>query len=363
MDKTTHRKVGKSELTVSPLGFGSAPIGSPLVSNQDSLETVAAAWNSGVRFFDTAPWYGVGRSERRLGLALAEAGAREEFRINTKVGRTLEPEPERIEANKTHSPGGEVRTPRDSASGHRVHFDYSSVAVETQLRDSLERLGTGYVDSLTLHDIDYGYHSESEVDAALTQLDRHRGGGAEALEEMRASGTIKAIGCGCNREMRNVESWRGGRHEDLVDRIADTIDLDFLVIAGPYTLLVTRAMDRILPLCRERGIGVIIGSPYAGGLLAAPDEASTFMYGEIPEKIAAKCRRMQAICVEHDVPLAAAALQFPLAHPAVAAAIPGAKTAEEATGNRRYLEAEIPAELWTRFKTEGLLHEDAPTPD
>ncbi len=128
-------------------------------------------------------------------------------------------------------------------------------------------------------------------------------------------------------------------------------------------MLVTRAMDRILPLCRERGIGVIIGSPYAGGLLAAPDEASTFMYGEIPEEIAAKCRRMQAICVEHDVPLAAAALQFPLAHPAVAAAIPGAKTAEEATGNRRYLEAEIPAELWTRFKTEGLLHEDAPTPD
>ena len=163
----------------------------------------AAAWAGGVRLFDTAPEYGIGRSERRLGLALAEVAERAAYVINTKVGRTLEPEPLRVEANKTVSPDGGVRTPRDPRSGHRVHFAYDRAAILSQHRDSLTRLGLPYVDSLTIHDIDYGYHDDTQIDAALAQLSRGGGGGAAALEELRAAGSIKAIGLGCNREMRN----------------------------------------------------------------------------------------------------------------------------------------------------------------
>ena len=363
MDLSSPRRVGKSDLYVTPLGFGGGTIGSADVPTQTSLDTVNAAWASGVRFFDTAPWYGLGRSERRLGLALAGVDDRDRYCINTKVGKSLVPEPQRDEGKRTLSPGGQVRTPRDPITGFRVEFDYTYQRIQSQHHESLQRLGHSRVDSLTIHDIDYGYHPPRQIEEHLEELDSNRGGGATALQELRALGAIKAIGCGCNLESRNADSWLTSAHEDLCERIADLVDLDFFVIAGGYTLLETRALRRVLPLCDKRGIGVIIAAPYASGWLANSIGTATYMYDQAPSDIVEKTRRMASICTAHNVSLAAVALQFPLAHPAVAAVIPGAKSRQEAEQNRDYLMSPVPTNVWHEFKDEGLLDPNAPTPD
>ncbi len=356
------RRLGKSPLEVTPLGFGGGPIGAATVTNAASESAVCTAWELGVRFYDTAPWYGLGRSERRLGLALESCGPREAFRLNTKIGKTLEPEAEREEANRTLSPGGQVRTPRDPSTGMRVHFDYTEGAVLAQHRDSLQRLGMSRVDGITIHDIDFGYHEPSQIDVHLRELRRDGGGGARALEDLRNAGHIQAIGCGCNLEARNAFSWEDGAHEDLVERILDLVDLDFLIVAGPYTLLETRGLRRILPLCEERNLGVVLASPLAGGWLA-DESVETYMYeGGVPERIVERTRAIRSIAREHDVSVPAAALQFVLAHPAVTTVIPGAKSAAEVEENGRLLEEEIPAEFWQALKAEGHLDDAAPTP-
>jgi len=360
MDVVSPRRIGKSALSVTPLGFGAGPLGDPRVPAASCIEAVAAAWAGGVRFFDTAPEYGIGRSERRLGVALAECGERGAYAVNTKVGRTLEPEPTRNEANKSFSPDGGVRTPRDPLSGHRVRFEYGRAAILAQHRDSLTRLGLPYVDSLTIHDIDYGYHDDAQIADALAQLSRRDGGGATALEGLRDAGLIKAIGLGCNREMRNYATWANGRHADLVERIADLVDLDFIVIAGPYTLLDTCALDRVLPLCTSRRIGAVIASPFAGGWLMAPERAG-YMYGATPSHVRDKTAQIDAVCRAHGVPIGTVALQFVLAHPVVASVIPGARTAQEADEARRLVQLPVPGALWGELKASGLLDERAPT--
>ena len=362
MDISEKRQVGRSELSVTPLGFGGGTIGNPSVTNEESLATVSAAWNAGVRVFDTAPWYGVGRSERRLGLGLSGLGDLDEYDINTKIGKTLVPEAVRDESRKTNSPNGQVKTPRDPITGFRVSFNYSHDAIMAQHHDSLQRLGHSRVSSLTIHDIDYGYHSAEDIDRHLTELSRDGGGGAEALESLRASGAIKAIGCGCNLESRNAFSWRDSAHEDLCERILDTVDLDFFVVAGGYTLLETRGLRRILPLCESRKIGVIIAAPFSGGWLADPQNATTYMYAAVPQDVVDRSLAMADVCGRYNVPLSAVALQFVLAHPTVAAIIPGAKSILETEQNRKLVDVNIPAELWTDLKSSNLLAEEAPTP-
>ena len=365
-DFVTPRGLGQGGLTVTPLGFGGGTIGNPAISNEASLATVASAWETGVRFFDTAPWYGLGRSERRLGLALSSLAPRADYRINTKVGKRLVPEASRDDANRTLSPNGQVRTPRDRHTGMRVRFAYDADSLQRQHEDSLQRLGTSLVDTLTIHDIDLGYHSPEQVEAHLAELARQ--GGADYLHALRADGAIAAIGCGCNLEARNASSWdvvAGGAsspHEELCERIADIVELDFFVVAGGYTLLETRALRRILPLCEERDISVVIAAPYASGWLANPDGATTYMYEKAPDWVVERSARMSRICAAHEVSLASVALQFVLAHPAVAAAIPGARSPDEPRANRDNLQADVPTELWRALHSEGLLPDAAPTP-
>ena len=359
VDIVTPRQVGKSALRVTPHGFGSGPFGYPQIPHQQCLEAVQAAWDEGVRFFDTAPFYGIGRSERRLGLGLSECGDRAEYAVNTKVGRTLEPEPVVDDTNATPTPDGSKRTPRDRRSGHRVHFDYSYEGITRQHRDSLQRLGMSRVNGLTIHDLDYGYQSPEQIEHIFAELSQQ--GGARALAELRAADHIQAIGAGCNREMRNHASWEGGLHEDLIERLADNVDLDFLVIAGPYTLLDTIALRRVLPLCEARNMGAIIASPYAGGWLVDP-ESHSYMYGETPDQVREKSAALAAVCRDFEVPLAAVALQFPLAHPAVAAVIPGARSPAEARSAAEHLRIPIPPALWDVLKEQRLLDEAAPTP-
>ena len=370
MDVTTPRQIGNSSLSVTPLGFGGGQLGSPFVTNDESLKTIQSAWDNGVRFYDTAPYYGLGRSERRLGMALTGVGEDNlaapsvEFAVNPKVGKTQLPEPERDASQKTMTPGGEVRTPRDPWSGFRLHYDYSYEAILHQHQDSLQRMALPSIDSLTIHDIDLGTHNPEQIENHLEELSPKGGGGALALQTLRDSGAIKAIGCGCNLESKNAYSWENSDHEDLQERIIDLVDLDFLIVAGGYTLLETRAFRRLMPLCEEKNIGIIIAAPFAGGWLVAPEEeGTTYMYAPPSDEIVQHARKMSSICEEHGVPLAAAAIQFTLAHPCVAAVIPGSKTPLEAAQNYEYMHTEIPDAVWTDFKSEGLLNPDVPTPD
>ena len=349
------------------MGFGAAWIAPPNVSIDDATATVKGAWDNGVRLYDTAPWYGVGRSERRLGIGLAELGVpREDFVVNTKVGRTLDPEPTENPANESQAADGTARTPRDPSSGFRVRFDYSYDAIQQQHRDSLQRLGLSRVNTLTLHDIDHGYQNPSELEKALTQLSTDGLGGSTALAELKSSGTIDAIGMGCNLETKNAFSWDDSSQEDLVERVLSLVDLDFIIVAGAYTLLETRALRRIFPLCAERSISVIIASPFAGGWLVNPTKMG-YMYSRMsgldaPEHIQAKTNKITEICSVFDVPLGAVALQFVLAHPVVAAAIPGAAKPSEVNETRGFLNLEIPAELWTQLREQELLPADATCP-
>ena len=361
MDITTPRQIGKSIVKVTPLGLGCGTIGSTDVSNPTSFATIDSAWETGVRFFDTAPWYGLGMSERRLGLALTGKSDRSLYHINTKVGKSLVAEPFQNDTNLTFSPGGEVRTPYDPITGFRVHFDYTYEKIMLQHSDSLQRLGHASVDSLTIHDMDYGYHDQSQIEIHIEELSREGGGGALALEQLRTNGHIQAIGCGCNLENRNTDSWLTDAHEDLIDRIAETVDLDFLVIAGGYTLLENRALRRVLPLCESRNIGVIIASPFASGWLVNPGQAA-YMYGEAPPEIADRSKKIQAICQRYSVPIAAVAIQFTLAHPAVAAVIPGAKSPCEPKQNYDFLHTLVPNEIWKELKEASLIENDAPVP-
>ena len=361
MDVTTPRALGRTGLRVTPLGFGAAPIGRPSVTDEVGLATVREAWDRGVRFFDTAPWYGIGRSERRLGLALGALGARDEFLLNTKVGRWLVPEPAPDAGRETRAPGGDPRTPRDRRTGFRIAFEYTYDAIHAQHYDSRQRLGLAAVDSLTIHDLDRGYHDADQMAVHLGELSREGGGGARALEELRASGAIGAIGIGCNLETRNAHSWLDDSHEDLYERLVDMVEIDFVIVAGGYTLLEQRALRRLLPLLERRGIGVVIASPYAGGWLAAPGEEG-YMYAPAPPEVVERSGHVQATCEAHGVPMAAAALQFPLAHPAVATIIPGAKSPAEAAENADRLAVPIPPALWADLKAQSLLDPAAPTP-
>lgn len=369
MDVTTPRQIRDSNLCVDPLGFGAGHIAHPNISNEQALSTVTAAWDSGIRFFDTAPFYGLGRSERCLGMGLSgvlRPGAtppRREYRVNTKVGKALVPEPVEDPSKDSMTPGGHVKTVRDPLSGFRLAFDYSGDAILQQHQDSLQRMGLCSVDSLTIHDLDPGNHSPVQIEQCLTELSAEGGEGSTALHELRASGVISAIGCGVSMDNRTSESWVGSDHEDLCERIADLVDLDFFLIAGPYTLLDVRATRKLLPLCEARGTSVVIGAPYSSGLLVTPDDPNvTYMYATPPKDMLMRANGMPGICERHGVPLAAAAIQFPLAHPAVVSVIPGARAPQEPTQNCEYMHTDVPQKIWQEFKKEGLLDPDIPTP-
>jgi D-threo-aldose 1-dehydrogenase len=214
--------------------------------------------------------------------------------------------------------------------------------------DSLHRLGLPRVDLLVIHDVDPGYQGDDAgVARCFAQLE---GGGIRALEELRSAGDIKGFGAGINEG-------------PMLGRFLDRFDLDFFLVAMPYTLLDQAPLEDALPRCVERGIGIVIGSPYASGILATgPIANAKYNYAPAAPEILEKTRKIQSVCERHGVALAAAALQFPLGHPAVAAVIPGAVAPEEAARNIATMQVEIPADLWAELKREGLLHPAAPVP-
>ena len=318
------------------VGFGGAPLGNLYapIPEPEAVAAVAAAYDAGVRYFDTAPLYGRGLSERRIGEAL-RGRPRDSFRISTKVGRLLREVPGR---------------PVDGASRDlpalEVVYDYSEDGALRSLEASLERLSLDRVDTLFIHDIDRWTHGAAQPARFAEAMQ----GAYRALRRLRGEGTVTHIGVGVNE-------W------EVCQQAAEAGDFDGFLLAGRYTLLEQEALQSFLPLCQRRGLFVVIGGPFNSGILATGAVAgATYDYRPAPPDILARVGRIETVCRRHRVPLAAAALQFPLAHPAVRAVIPGARSAAEVRQNLKLLRTPLPAALWDDLRSAALLRSDAPTP-
>jgi len=321
------------------LGFGGAPLGNLYrrVEEAEAQETLQAAWDAGIRYFDTAPQYGLGRSEERVGQALTRFGQAPRT-LSTKVGRLLEDcAPEDV------TPEAFVDVPQK-----RIVFDYTYDGVMRSFDASIARLGTDAIDILLLHDLDASLHGKAGEAENLRQL--FTGGGYRALSELREAGRIAAIGAGVN-------AW------EICETLLHEADFDGFLLAGRYTLLEQAALDSFLPLCIARDVGIILGGPYNSGILATGAvEGARYDYAPATPDIMARVERLEAVCAAHDTPLIAAALHFPLAHPAVKTIIPGASSAAEVRANMAVFETAVPDALWSDLRGEGLIHTDAPVP-
>jgi D-threo-aldose 1-dehydrogenase len=340
MDPLHVRTLGRTGVGLTALGFGSAPLGELFVavSDEDSRATMQAAWDAGVRYYDSAPWYGRGLAEHRVGEALYRK-PRGAFVLSTKVGRVMHAPPDPDNWKGEFWAGG-LRYPHV--------FDYSYDGVMRAFDQSLQRLRLNRVDLLLIHDLDFMHHkSETGVQAFMGQLVT---GGFRALEQLRASGAIRGIGAGIN-EM------------GMVPRFLDLFDIDFFLIAMPYTLLDQEPLTADLPYCERRGVGVVIGAVFASGILATGAvPGAKYRYADAAPEVLERVRRMAAVCARHKVPLAAAALQFPFGHPCVASVIPGAFTPAQVQQNVATMRHPIPADLWAELKSERLIRADAPVP-
>ena len=296
---------------ITPLGLGCAPLGNlfSAISDDDAAATVDAAWDAGVRLFDTAPLYGNGLSERRLGAALATR-PRDEFVLSTKVGRLLREPP----------PGIALDTIFADAPNLDPVFAYSRDAVLRSIDESLNRLGLDRIDIVHVHDPD------DHEDEALA-------GAFPTLIELRDQGVIGAVGCGMNQ-------WQ------MLDRFVDRVDLDCVLLAGRYSLLDRSGAEVLLPHCAERGVGVVLGGVFNSGLLADPHRNTTYDYVSAPDALVVRARAMARVCGERGVSLTAAALQFALRHPAVSAVVVGARSADEVRADAAAATAPIPDDLW-----------------
>ena len=324
------------ELRFSALGFGSAPLGNYLraLSEDECDATLTAAWSSGLRYFDTAPLYGLGLSEMRVGRLLGRQ-KRADFTISTKVGRLLEP----CAASEVNG-FFFVQTPQV-----RFVYDYSYDGIMRSYEESLRRLGLDRVDILFVHDVDGFCHGGREGSEARIQ-ELVETGGWRALDELRSSGEVTAIGAGVNE-------W------EPCARLLELADPDLFLLAGRYTLLEQDPIDKLFPQCAKRGVGIVIGGPFNSGILAGKP---TYNYAAVPPEIAARVRALDAVCRAFDVPLHRAALQFVLAHPLVVSVIPGSQSVEENRQNVAALDGGTPAAFWDALKDRKLLPLNAPTP-
>lgn len=316
-----------------PLGFGGAPLGNmfDVVDEATAEAALVAAWDSGVRYFDTAPHYGSGLSEHRFGTVLRRL-PREDFTLSTKVGRLLRPDP-----------GAPDNPPFRQGLRFRVEADYSYDATMRSVEDSCQRLGLARIDIAFVHDL----AADHLGDDWEVQFEVARTGAFRALAELRKQGVIKGWGLGVNLTEPCV-------------RALEQADPDVFLLAGRYSLLNQPALDRLFPMCEERGVHVVVGGPYNSGLLAG---GRTFEYAEAPADMIDKRDRIAAICERHGTDVRAAALQFCAAHPVVAAVIPGAKGPDKVRENARLMTAVIPAALWDELQAVGLIPADAPVPE
>jgi D-threo-aldose 1-dehydrogenase len=324
--------LGRTRLAVTRAGLGTAPLGGlyAAVDEETALATIRAAHAAGLRFFDTAPLYGHGLAEQRLGRGL-DGLPRDELVLATKVGRLLRAA---APPDASQLSGGIDRWP--AALPLNPVFDFSYDGVMRSVEESLERLGLERVDVLHIHDPD------DHFDEALA-------GAYRALDLLRDQGVVGAVGAGMNQAEMPV-------------RFAREASFDCFLLAGRYTLLDQSGLRELLPLCLERGIAIVLGGVFNSGLLADPRPGATFDYSPAPPVLVERAQRLESVCERHGVPLKAAALQFPLAHPAVTSLLVGARSPAELDEDLRLLSLPIPGELWEALRRERLVPEEAPTP-
>jgi D-threo-aldose 1-dehydrogenase len=336
------RTLGQTGLRVSEIGFGAASLGNlyQAVEESEARATVDAAWRAGVRYFDTAPYYGFGLSERRVGDAL-RAVNRDDFVLSTKVGRLLAPAP--------HVAGASQRHGFCSAMPFEPVYDYSYRGVMQSFEQSLQRLGLARIDVLFIHDIGTLTHGEENRELFKICVE----GGYQALDELRAKGLVRAIGLGVNEWEVCEAAMEHGR-------------FDCFLLAGRYTLLEQSALDSFIPKCARHGATLVVGGAYNSGILATGTRREStlhYNYAPAPAAIVERVRRIETVCDAYDVTLAAAALQFPLAHPVVASVIPGLGSERRVAQTMELFHEAVPLAFWQELKRQGLLREDAPTPN
>lgn len=331
-------RLGNGGLDFTTLGFGAAPIGNLFraITDEAAHEVLEAAWSGGIRYFDTAPLYGLGLSETRLNRFL-RGKPRDAYVLSTKVGRILRA------TTPDHRDG--FGKWFDVPSRNEV-YDYSHDGVLRSVEFSLERLGIDRIDILFAHDLDlFNHGSEAALSARMAEF---MSGGYRALLRLRDEGTIRAFGAGINE-------WQPCRW--LMERG----DFDIFLLAGEYSLLRGEALDGFLNPAASRGVGVVIGGPYNSGILATgPVPGAQYRYDDAPDWAMAATVRLQALCQAHGVRLVDAAFQFCARHPAVVSVIPGGQSLSEMASNLEAAKAEIPAALWTAMKAEGLIPPGAP---
>lgn len=323
------KAIGRGGLVAPILSFGSAPIGNLFreVDEAEALDAIEAAWETGVRYFDTAPHYGLGLAERRVGQALS-AHPRNEYVLSTKVGRLLAP---------TNDYPGE----NDLADGFMVPkdfvrvYDYSGDAVKRSIEASLKRMNTDYIDIVFVHDPDD--HYEQALNGAFP-----------ALSKLRDEGVIKSFGSGMNQA------------EMLTDFVRHT-DLDVIMLAGRYTLLEQHSLDNLLPLAAERNVSIVAAGVFNSGLLSKnrPSADATYNYAPAPQELIAKVNAIADVCEAHGVSLPAAAAQFPLGHETVANICLGARNREQVERNAQLFDVEIPKALWTDLRDHNIVRPES----
>ena len=320
------KSLGSSSVRISELGFGGGPLGGlfEAVDDDTAATALAQAWDSGIRYFDTAPHYGIGHSERRFGDFLSQQ-PRSTFTLSTKVGRYL------VEQD----PAGRTDEAFQVPATHRRVVDFSRDGVRRSLEDSLTRMGVDRVDVLYLHD------AEPHFEAALGQ-------GYPAVAELRAEGVIGAIGAGMG-------------DATLLTRLVEETDVDVVMLAGRYTLLDQSALDDLLPACQQRGVSVVAAAVFNSGVLARsrPAAGATYEYETAPAAVLERAIRISEVCAGHGVTLPQAAMAFPLRHPVVAGIVVGMRSAQEVRENVDLFTAEVPTQLWRDLRSEGLLDERA----
>src|ERR1700760_4985689 len=342
MTTLRRRKVGKTKLEVTELGLGGAPMGGfrATIPDAEAMALTDAAYEGGVRYFDTSPFYGYGRSELRMGAALRQR-PRDEYILSTKVGRILH----------AMTPGEKAPADfRDNGlPGFAPVFDYTYDGIMRSLEHSHLRLGLARIDIALIHDVDFW----TTKDRAILE-ERFKpvmDSGFKALDELRKAGVVGPIGVGINEADTGLRFIQAG-------------DFDCMLLAGRYTLLEQGGLEALMPECVKRNVSMILGGPYNSGILTGGVKpGATHDYVAAPAPLIAKAQAIEAICQRHGVELGAAAMQFPLFHPAICSVIPGALGVSEVKQNVARLSARIPVELWSELKREKLLDPTAPTPN
>lgn len=331
---------GNAELTFTELGLGTGPLGNlyKAISEEEAQAVLDIAWESGIRYFDTAPMYGLGLAETRINPFLRQK-SRDEYLLGGKVGRLL-----RATSAETREGIGFWQ----EVPNRKVVYDYTYDGVMRSVEDSFERMGIDHFDILMVHDLDIYTHKSKAGFEEMADVFFNKGG-YDAMLKLRDDGVTKAIGSGQNDvECSQVVAERG--------------DFDVFLVPGRYTLLEQGALDTFLPLCEERGIGVVIGGPYNSGILATgPVEGAYYNYSKAPKDILDRVAKIQAVCSDHGVRLIDAAFHFPLLHPQIVSVIPGGGNVQQMKQNVEVANARVPPALWDDLKAAGLLDKRAPT--